>query len=226
VRSRLPSRLLAISAIALIATPVAVWAARPDVNVGTLPPPTAAASPGPALSAAITTSGIQMPDVVVRSARLEDFRPAPRGSRPVKVTIASIGVQATVVPVGVEDEGSTVEVPTDVHTVGWYRFGPVPGEAGSAVLIGHVDSHVQGPGAFFRLRDLSPGDVVSVRSADGTRSDFRVVARRSYPKGHLPAAVFGRSGRPMLAMVTCGGAFDPVTRSYADNVVIFAVGAG
>jgi hypothetical protein len=89
-----------------------------------------------------------------------------------------------------------------------------------------VDSRIQGPGVFFRLRELGPGDVVTVLFANGSRSSFEVVARRSYPKSRLPPELFQRSGRPILALVTCGGAFDQATRSYADNVVVFAVPAG
>jgi Sortase domain len=76
---------------------------------------------------------------------------------------------------------------------------------------------------FFRLRELGPGDLVSVGFTDGSRSTFRVVARRSFPKSALPAMLFERDGRPVLTLVTCGGAFDETTRSYSDNVVVFAV---
>lgn len=216
----------------LIMTPVVVWAGRPSANVGSLPPtmvdpdPT---SPGVVAEVAgepLTSSGIGIPDVVVRSARLEDYRQPRHGSRPVGLTIESIGVRARVVPVGVQDGSKTMEVPADVGTIGWYRFGPAPGSSGSAVLIGHVDSHVQGEGAFFRLRELAPGDHVTVMFANGSRSSFDVVARRSYPKSKLPGALFQRSGPPLLTLVTCGGAFDQATRSYADNVVVFAQPAG
>jgi len=226
VRDRLPGRILAASILVLVATPVAVWAARPDPDVGSVPHgivASGAASPTPVVTTQPATVGIAIPAVAVRSARLADYRPPPRGVRPVRLTIESIGVRASVVPVGVEGGGSTVEVPSDVGTIGWYRFGPAPGASGSAVLIGHVDSHVQGAGAFFRLRELGPGDHVTVYLANGSRSAFEVVARRSYPKGKLPGSVFRRDGEPILTLVTCGGAFDPVARSYADNVVVFAV---
>jgi hypothetical protein len=183
-------------------------------------PTFAAAEPRP--TAPVAAGGPSLPAIVVRSALLEDSRP-PRSVAPTSLRIGAIRLDAPVLPVGVEDGGRGVEVPADVDTVGWYRFGPAPGAEGSAVLLGHVDSHVQGPGAFFRLRELRPGDVVSVRFADGTRTSFRVVGRRSYPKDELPAALFRRSGRPVLTLVTCGGAFDPATRTYADNVVVFAV---
>jgi hypothetical protein len=57
---------------------------------------------------------------------------------------------------------------------------------------------------------------------DGSRRTFVVVARRSYLKAALPAAVFRRSGSPRLALVTCGGDFDPSVGRYTDNVVIYA----
>lgn len=222
---------MAVSALAVIATPVAVWAcrARPDVGsvVGLL------ADPGPRSAPVLVAqerapaidppSGPAITNIVVRSARLAEYEPPRPGPRPVALSIDTIGMRARVVPVGVEHGTRTVEVPADVHVVGWFRFGPAPGASGSAVLIGHVDSRTQGAGAFFRLRELGPGDTISVASADGSRSTFRVVARRSYPKDELPEGLFRRSGRPALALVTCGGAFDWATRSYADNVVVFAV---
>jgi hypothetical protein len=232
MRERLPACLLAVSVFVLIATPIAVWASRPDLDVGSLPGTTAVLDPVfPSIipeteAGTLSSSGIAIPDVVVRSARLRDYRPPPHGARPVGVTIDSIGVRATVVPVGVQERSKTVEVPTDVRTVGWYRFGPAPGANGSAVLIGHVDSRVLGPGAFFRLRELAPGDLLTMLFANGSRSSFEVVARRFYPKDKLPGSVFQRSGGPMLTLVTCGGAFDQATGSYADNVVVFAVPAG
>jgi hypothetical protein len=212
----------------LITTPIMVRATRPPSDAGTVPSSIADPDPAdPAIVAApedepLTSSVIGVPDVIVRSARLEDYE-APHAVRPIGLTIASIGVRAHVAPVGVVEGGKTVEVPVDVHTIGWYRFGPTPGESGSAVLIGHVDSRLQGPGAFFRLRELRPGDVVAVSFANGSRSSFEVVARRSYPKSSLPGSLFRRDGPPILTLVTCGGAFDQTTRSYADNVVVFAV---
>ncbi|MGH7357916.1 MAG: class F sortase [Candidatus Rokuibacteriota bacterium] len=229
-RPRLAALILAGSALVLVATPSLLWLTGSRPDVGSLPIAATdheAGAPvrsGPGAEPEATGQVANpVANPVVRSARLEDYRPAPHGPRPVGVTIEAIGVRARVVPVGVEEGTTNIVVPPTVHTIGWFRFGPSPGANGSAVLIGHVDSRAQGPGAFFRLRELEPGDVVSVGFADGTRSTFRVVARRSFPKSGLPTEVFQRSGRPVLTLVTCGGTFDPTTRSYADNVVVFAV---
>jgi hypothetical protein len=162
--------------------------------------------------------------VGVHPARLAD-EPRADAVSPAGLRIPGIGVDAAVMPVGVDSATGLTAVPEDIGRVGWYRFGPVPGEPGSAVLLGHVDSHVQGLGAFFRLSSLAPGDRVVVLLSDGSSRAFTVVGRRSYPKADLPASVFDRSGRPRLALITCGGAFDQTTRHYADNVVVYAIPA-
>ncbi len=130
---------------------------------------------------------------------------------------------APVTPVGVDDRGR-MEVPFDVDTVGWYRFGPGPGATeGSAVLSGHVDDRDQGYGAFHRLGDLAPGDPVAVDLVDGGVVSYRVETVTRVPKPDLPAGeVFDRGGAPRLTLVTCGGPFDYGANGYRENVVVVA----
>ena len=161
------------------------------------------------------------PSVPVVRARLRDL---PRGTRdavPVSIAIPRIGMRAPVVPVGVV--AGTTEIPVDVATVGWYRYGPSPGERGSAVLVGHVDSPAQGVGAFATLIALERGDRVEVRMTNGRMRAFRVVGRMTFPKDRLPDSVFRRDGRPTLTLITCGGAFDSSAGRYTENVVVIAV---
>jgi Sortase domain len=223
--------LLVASSFVLVATPVAVLATRPADDVGMVPgaargvtDTTGAIAPsGPSGPTETPSPRIAAAAIEVRSARLADYRRPNLGPRPVRITISTIGVRGRVVPVGVVAGTGDVQVPTDVDTVGWYRFGPTPGAEGSAMLLGHVDSRTKGLGVFFRLREVAPGDLVRVDFADGSRAAFQVVARRSYPKSDLPAILFDRAGRTILALVTCGGSFDEASRSYDDNVVVFAV---
>lgn len=153
--------------------------------------------------------------------------PADRLAAPSWVRLSGIDVDAAVVPVGVDGRGE-MEVPEDVDTVGWYRFGPGPGsDAGSAVLTGHVDDRVQGRGAFYSLTDLDEGDTVRVDLADGTVLDYRVTRVERIDKSVLPVdRLFARAGAPHLTLITCGGAFDRATRNYRDNVVVTAVPVG
>jgi sortase (surface protein transpeptidase) len=114
-------------------------------------------------------------------------------------------------------------IPEDVDRVGWYEFGPVPGQEGSAVLAGHVDDREQGLGALAPLREAAVGDELVVTDADGTTTRWRVVSRELISKQVLPLErIFARVGPPRLTVVTCGGPFLPEYRSYRDNVVVVA----
>jgi sortase (surface protein transpeptidase) len=128
-------------------------------------------------------------------------------------------------PAGVEKNGE-MEVPDNVVDVAWYKFGPAPGEAGSAVLAAHVDLDSQGPGVFFELSTLEPGSVIYVDFDDGSTRAFRAEARAIYDKDALPTnAIFSRHGPPVLTLITCGGDFNRSIRSYESNVVADAVPA-
>ncbi|HEX6425354.1 MAG TPA: class F sortase [Acidimicrobiales bacterium] len=145
---------------------------------------------------------------------------APAAPPPVRLTVEDIGVAgAPVVPVGVEPDGR-MEIPGG-DEVGWYRFGPRPGDGGSAVLAAHV-AYDGADGVFRHLADLQPGATVAVDLADGTARTFVVTAVERHAKDDLPADVFARDGDAGLALVTCGGRFDDASRSYEDNVVVRA----
>ncbi|MEX1093939.1 MAG: class F sortase [Acidimicrobiia bacterium] len=149
------------------------------------------------------------------------------GQMPVRVTIGRIGVEANVVPYGVNERTGEMDVPGNVEDVAWYKHGPSPGAQGSAVLAAHVDLAGQGPGVFFDLRELDPGDLIEVGYEDGTQRSFVVEARTTYLKDELPLqTVFSRRGPPVLTLITCGGGFDSSLSSYDSNVVVYAVPVG
>lgn len=143
---------------------------------------------------------------------------------PTRLEIPAIGLTAGVDRVGIDPTSGEFDVPPSVDRVGWYRFGPgLDAAAGSVVIAGHVDSAEQGPGAFFRLPELSPGDVVEVSDGEDTTYEFEVVGREVYAKDEVPLErFFARDGAPRLTLITCGGAFDPDAGSYQDNVVVTA----
>ena len=227
------NRFSIISALAglalLIGAPVAWSLAQPEVTVGDLDAVTAPVSTeAPATD--VPVLDLDEPDRFLVPEVEEIDTPAPEEAAPEPVaaptgiSLPSIGVDAPLVDVGLEDDGG-MEIPHDVSTAGWYELGVAPGEAsGTAVISGHVDSREQGRGAFWDLRRMEVDDVVSVDHADGTTSQWRVVARTSYPKDDLPIAdIFTRFGDPRLVLITCDGAFDRNARSYSDNVVVYTV---
>ena len=139
---------------------------------------------------------------------------------PVAISIPAIGVDASIVPVGLVPGTNSLQVP-DIHHVGWYELGPGPGQTGSAVLVAHIDGDGR-PGVFWHLGRLAPGDRITVTFSETRRRMFRVIGRRQVPKTQLPAELFSRAGPPRIALITCGGAFDTRTRHYHDNVIVVA----
>jgi len=142
-------------------------------------------------------------------------------SAPTTLSIPAIGVSVSVSALGLNADG-TVQVPTDFQQPGWYKLGPSPGQVGSAVILGHVDSY-RGPAVFFQLRSLKAGDPVDVTLADGATAHFVVSTVAMYPKVQFPAQqVYGSHGDSELQLVTCGGVFDSHTGSYVSNIVAYS----
>jgi hypothetical protein len=143
-----------------------------------------------------------------------------RAAQPVSIAIPAAGVDARVVPVGLQANGA-MEVPA-VDLAGWYRLGPRPGERGPAVIVGHVDSR-EGPAVFFRLRQLRTGDRIVVGQGGGAAVAFAVERVERHPKEALPVArIWDPTGQPVLRLITCGGSFDRSTGHYRDNVIVYA----
>ena len=145
-------------------------------------------------------------------------RPAPA---PVSLTIPGIGVHTRLIRLGISAQG-TLQVPSSASVAGWYTGSPRPGEVGSSVIAGHIDSD-HAPGIFYRLRDLRPGERIYVRRRNGSLAVFSVYAVREYPKDHFPTGkVYGPAPDAELHLITCGGTFDYATGSYLSNVVVYS----
>jgi hypothetical protein len=142
--------------------------------------------------------------------------------RPAALEIPAIGVKTSLVRLGLTRAG-TLQVPSSTAVAGWYTRSPRPGAIGAAVIAGHIDSYL-GPGVFFRLRDLKPGNLIYVRRRHGSLAVFRVTAVRTFLKKKFPTAdVYGPAPDAQLRLITCGGTFDPSTGHYLSNVIVFAV---
>jgi sortase (surface protein transpeptidase) len=140
---------------------------------------------------------------------------------PVRVEIPSIGVASSLDRLGrVPDK--TIQEPTRWQVAGWYAAGTRPGDPGSAVILGHVDSK-GGPAVFFRLRELRRGDEIEVGRADGSSVRFVVQRTEQYPKNRFPTdEVYYPTLTPALRLVTCGGEFDVTAGRYRSNLIVFA----
>ena len=144
-------------------------------------------------------------------------------ARPLSIEIPALGVAQKLGELSEDADTGELSAPADPSVPGWFAAGVVPGDIGPAVVGGHVDSR-NGPGVFFNLGRLRPSDQIMITRSDGRMIRFAVTAVRQYPKSQIPtAAVYGATPVPQLRVVTCGGRFDRMARSYTDNVVVEAI---
>ncbi|GAA2598245.1 hypothetical protein GCM10010399_31160 [Dactylosporangium fulvum] len=76
---------------------------------------------------------------------------------------------------------------------------------------------------FFTLRELGPGDRVTVTRSDATAREFVVVAREIHARSAiLLDRCSARAGAPRNTLITCGGPANVRTRHYRGTVMITA----
>lgn len=141
---------------------------------------------------------------------------------PTRVRVPALGLDAVVRPVGVGGERQ-MSLPADPRVLGWYRYGPGPGDRGSAVLAGHVDSRRYGVGPLADLQAIGVGDRVEVTTGPGRTRSYVVDSIERFDRQALPADVFARTGPERLRLVTCTGPYLPEAGGYQQNLVVTAV---
>ncbi|HEY9522304.1 MAG TPA: class F sortase, partial [Thermopolyspora sp.] len=156
----------------------------------------------------------------------EDVRTR-EGIRPRRLEIPEIGVNAPLSTVGVT-KARAIQVPplSRPQVAAWYRYGPVPGELGPAVIVGHVNTR-RGPAVFGRLRELKRGDKIQVLRSDGVTTEFTVDGVEQVGKSTFPTSrVYGNARVAALRLITCGGVFNAKAHSYTDNIIVYATLSG
>ncbi|MFF9348248.1 class F sortase [Streptomyces sp. NPDC014734] len=143
-------------------------------------------------------------------------------SPPVRIRIPSIRVDAPMMRLGLDPDGSLGVPPAGDHNiVGWYGDGTPPGSEGSALVAGHVDD-ARGPSVFYALGTLRKGNEVEVVRQDGHTAVFSLDAIEVYENDDFPdERVYGASPYASLRLITCGGGFSKST-GYRGNVVAYA----
>lgn len=140
---------------------------------------------------------------------------------PERIRIPRLGIDTAIQHVGVNGKGN-MAVPNNFTDVGWYKYGPAPGESGSAVLAGHVNNGLGLSGVFEHLSDLEVGDDIYITRADGTEVHFVVAGKRAYPYGEAPAEViFNPQGSVRLNLITCEGKWVKEDKTYDQRLVVF-----
>lgn len=135
--------------------------------------------------------------------------PTARGAFvPAELVIEKIGVRAPVEVKGV-DANNVMEAPDRGTDAAWYRFTARPGSGSNAVFAGHRDFGQPGqPAIFWRLNELTAGDVIEVRSAEGTELRYRVTQTWDYSLGDIPMAkVLATERVDEVTLITASGAY-------------------
>lgn len=144
-------------------------------------------------------------------------------SRPVRLLIPKISVDAPFTDLTIGSSGRLDPPPAhDTNLVGWHAKGASPGETGTAIIAGHVDTATSAA-VFVELGELEKGDVFHVDRADGRRASFRVDRVETFEKDHFPSRrVYEDTATAQVRLITCAGAYDRTARDYTDNLVVFA----
>jgi len=98
---------------------------------------------------------------------------------PTRLIIPDLNIDAEVQKVGIAKSGNMTP-PSHFSDVGWYKYGTVPGEVGSAVMAGHVDNALGLAGVFKYLGDLNTGQDIYVSTDKGEKLHFKVADIASY----------------------------------------------
>ncbi len=143
-------------------------------------------------------------------------------SLPKKLEIPKLKVSADVENVGLTADNN-MDAPKNNWSVGWFSPGPKPGETGSAVIAGHLDSQTGKPAIFWNLHQLQAGDYIFIIDDGGNKKRFRVVGSERYDTKNAPLEkIFGAQDDAYLNLITCNGVWDKQERNYDKRLVVFA----
>jgi len=141
---------------------------------------------------------------------------------PVRIKIPKIHVNAVIDHVGILKDGS-MGIPSVPSRAAWYMLGPTPGATGSAVIDGHVNWWNGRKGVFEHLKDLKPGDTITIQDDQGIVTSFMMRSSKTIGRNDDATSVFrSTDGKSHLNLVTCTGVWDRAAQMYTKRLVIFA----
>ena len=139
---------------------------------------------------------------------------------PVRLVIPRISVDAVIEARGLDPQRN-LATPSNSNEVAWFNQGPPPGQAGNAIINGHVNWWT-GTAVFARLAELRPGDAVIVIRQDGTRASFTVSGARNLAATAREASLFAPAPTPTLTLITCSGPWDLRLGSDTERLLVSA----
>ena len=144
------------------------------------------------------------------------------------LSIPVIGVDAGVYSRSIGNDGQMGD-PSGAFQVIWYDFaangwtglGGAPGQPGAnAVMAGHVDYINVGPAVFYSIRDLQPGDILTVNTDTGPISYAVQWSQWAEPDQDFTGFV-AQTGQDSITLVTCIGTFS--AGHYSNRYIVRGV---
>jgi sortase A len=125
---------------------------------------------------------------------------AESADKPLYIHIPSIDLYTTIEGVGIDEKGR-MDVPSGkTNKVGWYKYGVVPGNTGTAVLDAHNTA------AFKKLKEVPVGEEIYVIMKSGKKLKFSVTKAKTYEvKKTDPSILFASTKSKQLNLITCAG---------------------
>ncbi|MFA6256898.1 MAG: class F sortase [Candidatus Paceibacterota bacterium] len=141
---------------------------------------------------------------------------------PGKLSIPKIKVETKIQEVGVTNKGN-MAAPNNFVDVGWYKYGTIPGNVGSAVIAGHVNNGIALPAVFSNLKDLVEGDDIYITNDTGETLHFKVTGSKIYDYNAKADEVFAGDDSRTLRLITCSGVWVKEFRTHNKRLVVSAV---
>jgi sortase A len=136
-----------------------------------------------------------------------------------ELSIPKLKIDARVQEVGITTKGN-IGTPNNFSDVGWYKYGPLPGKKGTAVIDGHVDNGLALPGVFKHLVDIELGDDVYVKTKEGDTLHFVVKNIETYDYNAPTTAILSQTDVSKLILITCTGTWVDSIRTHNKRLVV------
>ena len=165
----------------------------------------------------ILIAGTSGPVAVYASSFVSGSLPAATSISPALLIIPSIGLSARIQGVGVTAGGAMAVPSAASKSVGWYTYGIVPGQVGSAVIDAHVFA------AFSKLKNLKPEADVYVVMSDGTTRHFIVTMAQTFALANFSSQqqLFRPTQSADLNLITCAGSLTRDRSTYDHRLVVY-----
>lgn len=143
---------------------------------------------------------------------------------PRTLTVPRLDINARVKRMVTHSDGD-LSAPKNIYDVGWYDGSVIPGEEGTALLIGHVFGTTKS-GVFGRIHNVQLGDGIRIERGDGQVIDYTVqeiehISREEFTLEQALKPIEG--SKSSLHLLTHSGRYDVRTNKYEKRILIRAL---